>query len=73
VLAALIGIAPGLAPASARAQSTYTVLVGAQDTSLGADVDAYFPESLQIHVGDTVHWQRNTNEIHTVSFLAGTP
>ena len=71
--AAIIGFAPGIAPGSARAQTTYTVLVGAQDTSLGADVDAFFPDSLQIHVGDTVHWQRNANEIHTVSFLAGTP
>jgi plastocyanin len=73
VLAALIGFAPWLVPGSARAQSTYTVLVGAQDTSLGADVDAYFPGTLQIHVGDTVHWKRNANEVHTVSFLAGTP
>jgi plastocyanin len=34
---------------------------------------AYFPTTLHIHVGDTVHWKRNTNEIHTVTFLAGTP
>jgi plastocyanin len=73
VLGALIGFAAGLAPGSAWAQSTYTVLVGAQDTFVGADVDAFFPDSLQIHVGDTVHWQRNANEIHTVTFLAGTP
>jgi plastocyanin len=73
VLAALTGIVPGLAPSRARAQSTYTVLVGAQDTFVGADVDAFFPDSLQIHVGDTVHWKRNANEIHTVAFLAGTP
>jgi plastocyanin len=72
-LAALIGFAPGLAPGSARAQTAYTVLVGAQDTSVGATVNAYFPDTLTIHVGDTVHWQRNANEIHTVAFLAGTP
>src|SRR5689334_20374479 len=73
VLAAIIGFAPGLMPGSAWGQTTYTVLVGAQDTSVGADVDAFFPDTLQIHVGDTVHWNRNANEIHTVSFLAGTP
>jgi plastocyanin len=72
-LAALIGLAPGLAPGSARAQTTFTVLVGAQDTIVGATVNAYFPDTLTIHVGDTVHWQRNANEIHTVAFLAGTP
>ena len=72
-LAALIGLAPGLAPGSARAQTAYTVLVGAQDTSVGATVNAYFPDTLTIRVGDTVHWQGNAHEIHTVTFLAGTP
>jgi plastocyanin len=52
---------------------TYTVLVGAEDATQGASVVAFFPDTLTIHVGDTVHWQRNTNEIHTVTFLAGTP
>jgi plastocyanin len=70
---ALVGLAPWVVPGAAQAQSTYNVLVGAQDTSLGADVDAFFPDTLQIHVGDTVHWKRNANEVHTVSFLAGTP
>lgn len=50
---------------------TYTVLVGAVDDSVGANVMAFFPETLRIHVGDTVHWQRNGDEIHTVTFLAG--
>jgi plastocyanin len=50
---------------------TYTVLVGAVDDTVGANVMAYFPENLRIHVGDTVHWQRNGDEIHTVTFLAG--
>jgi plastocyanin len=50
---------------------TYTVLVGAVDDTVGANVMAFFPESLRIHVGDSVHWQRNGNEIHTVTFLAG--
>ena len=52
---------------------TYTVLVGAEDATVGAGAPAFFPDTVTIHVGDTVHWQRNTNEIHTVTFLAGTP
>src|SRR6516162_10178309 len=52
---------------------TYTVLVGAEDATVGAGAPAFFPNTVTIHVGDTVHWQRNTNEIHTVTFLAGTP
>jgi plastocyanin len=34
---------------------------------------AFFPATLHIHVGDTVLWKQNTHEIHTVTFLAGTP
>ena len=55
------------------AQKTFTVLVGAEHVSAGATVNAFFPDSLLIHTGDTVHWKRNAEEIHTVSFLAGTP
>jgi plastocyanin len=52
---------------------TYTVLVGAEDVTQGASIVGFFPDTLTIHVGDTVHWQRNTDEIHTVTVLAGTP
>jgi plastocyanin len=57
----------------AEKSKTFTVLVGAEDVSQGATVVAFFPDTVRIHVGDTVHWQRNANEIHTVTFLAGTP
>jgi plastocyanin len=76
-LAALAGIFAWLGgPTSAdddhdARPQTYTVLVGAVDDTVGANVMAFFPETLRIHVGDTVHWQRNGNEIHTVTFLAG--
>jgi plastocyanin len=59
--------------AHAQEPKTFTVLVGAEDASVSATVDAFFPDTLLIHVGDTVHWKRNANDIHTVSFLAGTP
>jgi plastocyanin len=49
------------------------VLVGAEDASVGASVVGFFPDTVTIHVGDTVRWKRNVNEIHTVTFLAGTP
>jgi plastocyanin len=52
-----------------RRPQTFTVLVGAEDVSQGATVTAFFPETLRIHVGDTVHWQKNADEIHTVTFL----
>ena len=48
---------------------TYTVLVGVDDNPTGAAIDAYFPATIHIHVGDTVLWKKNANEIHTVTFL----
>ena len=64
-----------MAPTAAQAASpnTYTILVGAENVSLGVGVMAYFPEIVHVHVGDTVLWKQNTHEIHTVTFLAGTP
>jgi plastocyanin len=59
--------------AHAQEPKTFTVLVGAEDDSMGAIVEAFFPDTVLIHVGDTVHWIRNGNEIHTVTFLVGTP
>jgi plastocyanin len=56
-----------------RRSRTYTVLVAAEDVDAGVSLSAFFPDTLRIHVGDTVHWQRNANEVHTVTFLAGTP
>ena len=35
--------------------------------------NANFPGKVTIHVGDTVHWVQNSIEIHTVTFLDGTP
>ena len=50
---------------------TYTVLVGYENTHRAFDVMGFFPSKVTIHVGDTVHWKINSNELHTVTFLAG--
>jgi plastocyanin len=63
---------PVTGPTSAPSAQTFTVLVGADDTSVGANLDAYFPAKVHIHVGDTVNWKLNSKEIHNVAFLAGT-
>jgi plastocyanin len=55
----------------ASSSQTYTVLVGLEQSNLGIGVMAYFPRSVTIHVGDTVHWMQNSNEIHTVTFPDG--
>jgi plastocyanin len=56
---------------SASSSQVYTVLVGLEQSNQGIGVMAYFPRSVTIHVGDTVHWVQNSNEIHTVTFLGG--
>ena len=48
-------------------------MVGAEKVSRGIDIMTFFPATLRIHVGDTVVWQQNSFEIHTVTFLAGAP
>ena len=71
LVVALFGL--GL-PASVRAAGlpsspqTYTVLVGYENTSRAFDLMGFYPSSVTIHEGDTVHWVINSNEIHTVSF-----
>ena len=65
VNAAVAGARPSPSP------RTYTVLVGAENAPRGIDVMAYFPGHVRVHVGDTVHFVQNGNEIHTVTFLGG--
>ena len=61
-------------PVTANTSSqTYTVLVGLDNKATGAAIDAYFPATIHVHVGDTVLWKRNANEIHTVTFLGSMP
>lgn len=52
---------------------TFTVLVGLDDKTTGAAIDGYFPTTIHVHVGDTVLWKKNSDEIHTVTFLGNMP
>ncbi len=56
--------------AASNSAATYTVLVGYSQPGRGVNVDAYFPDHLKVHVGDTVKFVQNAPEIHTVTFLA---
>jgi len=69
----LLGYSATALAAPSATSRTYTVLVGAGNVHRGIEVMAYFPDSIKIHVGDTVKWIQNTNEIHTVTFLGGSP
>lgn len=43
--------------------------VGAQSHNMGRQVLAFLPNEIWIHEGDSITWQWNTDEIHTLSFL----
>jgi plastocyanin len=64
-----LGLAPLALAARPAAPQTYTVLVGAENAHRGISIMAFFPSSVTIHVGDSIHWIQNSNEIHTVTFL----
>ncbi len=53
-------------PAAAQ---TYNIMVGGEDTSVGAEYIGFFASDVHIHTGDTVMWKQNSHEIHTVTFL----
>jgi plastocyanin len=77
ILALVTGLALPSAASTKKpltpSHQTYAVLVGWENPQEGVGVNAYFPELVTIHVGDTVRWTQNSNEIHTVTFLAGDP
>lgn len=75
MMAFMLPVTPVFAASSAETDAqarTYTVWVGSEDAAKGIDINAFFPATLHVHVGDTVLWKQNANEIHTVTFLAGT-
>jgi len=63
----------GASVVQAASSQTYQVIVGYENPTRGALIEAFFPENVTIHVGDTVHWVQASHEIHTVTFLAGAP
>jgi plastocyanin len=58
-------------PQAARAQ--WQATVGAQSPHKGRQVLAFLPNELWIHEGDSITWQFEAGEIHTVTFLATNP
>jgi plastocyanin len=71
LLALLLGVFSFALPVSASTSRNLTVLVGAEDTSTGVSLMTFFPQTVRLHVGDSITWKINSHEIHTVTFLAG--
>jgi plastocyanin len=60
---AILVVAP-----SVRGQS-WQATVGAQSHGMGRQAQAFLPNEIWIHEGDSVIWKVDSDEIHTVSFL----
>ena len=58
------------AEASSRAPRTWTVQVGSESWDQEIQGMAFLPSDITINEGDTINWQANAAEIHTVTFLA---
>jgi plastocyanin len=71
LLLGLVTATAALAKPQAAKAHTYKVLVGAEQARRGVSLMGYYPRHITIHVGDTVRWVQNSNEIHTVTFLGG--
>ena len=73
VLAALLTLVPfgsgGQDAALAATATTWEVQVGGDDRANLLMTMAYFPDTLSVHVGDTVAWKFAS--FHTVTFNAG--
>jgi plastocyanin len=57
------------APRLAFAQTAWRAAVGAESRDLGRQALAFFPNEIWIHVGDSITWKFDTDEVHTVTFL----
>jgi plastocyanin len=71
LLTMLLGMFSFALPVFASTPQNFTVLVGAENTATGVSLMSFFPQTVRIHVGDSITWKSNSSEIHTVSFLAG--
>lgn len=67
----LVGCQPIQPEASAPAPQEVTVLVGAGQDVVA--INAFFPASVRVRVGDTVTWKIGSDEPHTATFLSGAP
>src|SRR5205085_12412825 len=56
LIAAVLGLASGQVHVRAAAKATYTVYAG-MDEPYGVAADAFGPQTIKVHRGDTITWQ----------------
>jgi plastocyanin len=60
----------GPAGASTWTPRSWTVQVGSESSDLAIQGMAFLPSDIVVNAGDTINWQANAAEVHTVTFLA---
>lgn len=68
--ALLLPLGTGVASAGTSTAHTWTVQSGEQSADHSIQGMAYLPADVYVHPGDTVTWVANSEEPHTVTFLA---
>jgi plastocyanin len=63
---------PGTSLAATK-PALWRVDVGSQSADEGRQLNFFFNRDISVNVGDTVQWTQAANEIHTVTFVVGTP
>ncbi|HEV7166855.1 MAG TPA: plastocyanin/azurin family copper-binding protein [Micrococcaceae bacterium] len=75
IVATLVALATpvalaGPAGASSWSPRTWTVQVGSESGDQEIQGMAFLPSEIDINAGDTIKWEANSAEIHTVTFLS---
>jgi plastocyanin len=70
-LAGALGITGIASAAPAPPPQTLNVQVG--NVASGVAANDFFPDQIQVHKGDTIHFANTSVEPHTVTYLPGTP
>jgi plastocyanin len=69
VFLGLLALAVLSLPQTIQAQQNWQAKVGAESPDMGKQALAFLPNEIWIHVGDSITWTFNSDEIHTVTFL----
>src|SRR5262252_478095 len=62
-------VVAGVATSPLSAKQQWEASVGAQNSDLGSQILAFFPNEFWIHAGDSIRFTFASNEQHAVSFL----
>ena len=72
VLLAALTVAVLSTSQTTQAQQNWQATVGAQSSDKARQAQAFLPNELWIHAGDTITWTAKADNIHTVTFLMAT-